>query len=71
MAPRVVNEGRFFYCEIKLSLSYIFADWNGSGDSWGIARAEDPALSGAKEAAKAVPPESVRSNGNLPIFLVW
>jgi hypothetical protein len=30
----------------------------------GIARAEDPGLSVAREAAEVVPPESVRSNGN-------
>ena len=30
----------------------------------GTARAEDPGLSAAREAAKAVPPENVRRNGN-------
>lgn len=30
----------------------------------GTARAEDPGLSAAREAAEAVPPESVRCNGN-------
>jgi hypothetical protein len=32
------------------------------------ARAEDPGLSIAKEAAEAVPPESVRRNGNQLFF---
>ena len=34
----------------------------------GTARAEDPGLSVAKEAAEAVPPESVRRNGNQPLL---
>ena len=34
----------------------IFSDWNGGGDSEGLARAEDTGRSIAKEAAEAVPP---------------
>jgi len=48
----------------------IFSDWNGGGDSEGLARAEDPGRSIAKEAAEAVPPESVRSNGNQRLFQI-
>ena len=35
----------------------------------GTARAEDPGRSAAREAAKAVPPESVRRNGNQLLLL--
>ena len=34
----------------------------------GTARAEDPGLSTAREAAKAVPLESVRRNGKQPLL---
>ena len=34
----------------------------------GAARAEDPGLSEAREAAKAVPAESVRRNGHQPVL---
>lgn len=47
----------------------ISSDWNEDGDSRGIARALDPGLSFAREAAKAVPPESVRRNGNQQFLL--
>ncbi|ALS74441.1 hypothetical protein AUC31_03825 [Planococcus rifietoensis] len=35
----------------------------------GATRAEDPGLSAAREAAEAVPAESVRRNGHLPSLL--
>jgi hypothetical protein len=42
------------------------------GDSSGTARAEDPGLSEAKEAAEAVPAERVRRNGHRPVpFLIY
>ena len=34
----------------------------------GTARAEDPGLNEVREAAEAVPPESVRRNGNQPLL---
>jgi len=34
----------------------------------GTARAEDPGPNEVREAAEAVPPESVRRNGNQPLF---
>ncbi|KYG59139.1 hypothetical protein BHE17_10455 [Planococcus maritimus] len=37
--------------------------------SEGATRAEDPRLSEAREAAKAVPAESVRRNGHQPFLL--
>ena len=37
----------------------------------GIARALDPGLSNAREAAKEVPPESVRHNGNQHYLLKY
>ena len=36
--------------------------------SEGATRAEDPGLSEAREAAKAVPAESVRRNGHQPVL---
>ena len=36
----------------------------------GTARAEDPGLNEVREAAEAVPPESVRRNGKQPLFVL-
>ena len=37
----------------------------------GIARTLDPGLSAAREAAKEVPPESVRRNGNQHFLIIY
>ena len=36
----------------------------------GTARAEDPGANEVREAAEAVPPESVRRNGNQPLLIL-
>lgn len=63
------KEGSHQYIEWQMEMETATPAGAVTEQSEGATRAEDPGLSAAREAAEAVPAESVRRNGHLTFLL--